>query len=283
MDSAAAPSPASGGNFAVQNSAMPEKPSVFTPERPQFRLATLFVGTTVAALLLAVLSKFGIWGAVLAFLAAAVYSAVHQLSRLDTPGRRFAFDLVWGTVLPLVCLLCDPILFQNRVNVSWDPLSPHDNALFHEFNLTPWALGAYAGFGMQMAILAAWLFAGPVMGKTSALFSGGLAVGSAMSIAAGIAILPYSLIGSLMLGLGLPGLTPFFTAYVFIRRMREAWKAGRSRLRGWQFFALFAAGALIAAALPLAVWYLADLGAIPQMYLIPGRSLLPNGTTPLPP
>lgn len=158
--------------------------------------------------------------------------------------RQVAFDVIFGIVLPVICLAFDPIVFRRGF--------PFGSGLH------PFATAAYAFIGFEMAVLAAWLFLQPRLGRSAAYFAGPLLAGFLPSLTLGILISPLSVIGIFYLGIGLLGFTPFLTAFVF-------WRNGvRSLVQSKPGFApacstgLVLVGMLITAAPPLAAHHLAS-------------------------
>src|SRR6185295_18263371 len=90
----------------------------FTPadsEELRFTLKEMFLATTLAAVMLALFRSFGIYGAVFSFLSAAIATlyVIPNLLLNDPPRQRLYFDFVWGIVMPVVCLVFDPIVFKH--------------------------------------------------------------------------------------------------------------------------------------------------------------------------
>jgi hypothetical protein len=125
------------------------------------------------------------------------------------------FDVLFGVVLPVVCLAADPIVFKTAAG-------------FGRAVLLPYATAAYTLIGLQLVALAAWLLAGGRLAKGAAWFAGPLAAGAIIAAGVGLAILPISLIGLLVL-IGALGFTPFLTSFVFLRNALRA----RARARAY--------------------------------------------------
>lgn len=115
------------------------------------------------------------------------------------------FDLFFGVAAPILCVLMDPGVFR------WGGL-PGTSRLTH------FQVFAYLEIGICIAALSFYL----LTRRASAFLAGILFVGSVFSFAVGIIILPLTLMGILVL-IGVLGLTPFFTSYVFLRNARRCW------------------------------------------------------------
>lgn len=151
----------------------------------------------------------------------------------EPTGPQVVFDVLFGILLPIACLAMDPIVF--RGDGVGGPV------------LGAYKVQAYVFIGLQVVALALWLLVGPRMAKGAAWFAGPLAAGAVGAALVGVAILPFTLIGLLMI-VGALGFSPFLTAFVFLRN------ALRARARGKAYApstsgALFLAG-LLAAVLP---------------------------------
>jgi hypothetical protein len=139
---------------------------------------------------------------------------------------QLVFDLVAGILLPVFCLVADPIVFRE---------SPFGTPL-----LGGYAPLAYVAIVTGLLALAIWLLAR----RPAALLAGFLVAGALFALLLGIALFPFSLIG-LFAGIGALGLSPFLTAFVFFRNSVRAWDRARQRTTG--LTALVAAFGLLAA------------------------------------
>jgi FtsH-binding integral membrane protein len=123
--------------------------------------------------------------------------------------------------------------------------------------------GVYAGWGMAAAALALLQFATqasqrPLHPLDRALISGlacGLGLGCSLaSLTLGVALIPMTVF-TLLVGIGLFGLVPFFVASVLVVRAREL-SAARPPLadpQGLPWLAAFALGIALAWSVPVAV------------------------------
>lgn len=123
----------------------------------------------------------------------------------ETTSRQIIFDIAFGILVPIICLIFDPIVFRGHVSnylVS--------NNLF-----------AYSAIGLGIITLSIWLLFNTESTIINSLIAGVLLSGALLAFVLGIVILPYSLVG-LYLIIGIFGFTPFFTAYVFLRNGLKA-------------------------------------------------------------
>ena len=136
----------------------------------------------------------------------------------DTESQKI-FDLIFGIVAPILCLILDPIIFK-----------PGDPCFFDSF-LAPYSTFAYAAVGLGIAALLAWMAARRGVKSASPFFAGIFFTGFLFSLSIGIAILPLSLAGLVFAGLGLLGFIPFLTALVYFRNGVQAARDAREEAR----------------------------------------------------
>ena len=121
--------------------------------------------------------------------------------------RQVAFDVAFGIALPVLCHYLDPIVFR---------------ASFGGPLLGPSEVVAGGAIGLGSLSLATWL----TIGKATALLAGLLAGGALFASLLGLIPLPHSIIGLFAL-IGIPGLSPFVTAFVSWRNAVRAFRQGR--------------------------------------------------------
>lgn len=211
-------------------------------EELRFTLKELFLATTVAAVMLALFRSTGIFGAVLSFLSAVILTLVvfPQLLPQNRPRQRALYDFVWGIVMPIVCLVFDPMVFKS--GDFNDPLSSFDTHLgtmnggtiqINEGAYFAWPL--LAGLIVTLAIVLVW---GKSLRSIASILAGALGVGFLIAVCLGV-VFPAAL-GTFFFGIGLLGFTPIFTSFSYFRRMRVMWNLSRENdSRGLRF--LFAA------------------------------------------
>jgi hypothetical protein len=139
--------------------------------------------------------------------------------------------LFFGIAAPLLCLYFDPGLLRGN------------NALGPKL-LTSLRLFAHLEMGISILVLAYYL----VTRRDSSFLAGALYAGALFAFLAGILMLPLTLVGLFAI-IGIPGLTPFFTAYVFWRNAKRCWRQTSVGGHGHITFSV----ALLAAVLVLGV------------------------------
>lgn len=161
----------------------------------------------------------------------------------DAPTRaQVRFDVIFGLVLPVLCFVFDPIIFLGRIS-----LHGHEG-IYHRLRLF-----AYSASALEMLTLACWLFVIREYPVWSRPAGGVLAAGALFSFVLGLAILPFSVVGMLFVGVGALGFIPFVTALVYLRNARRALRLNRTGepVRGGAS-AAFAFGLAFALGMPAA-------------------------------
>lgn len=126
------------------------------------------------------------------------------------------FDVIFGLVLPVLCFAFDPIVFRGGSFINHD-------GIYHEVRLF-----AYSASALEMATLACWLFVVRKYPVWSRPAGGVMAAGAFFAFALGLAILPFSVLGLVFLGVGALGFIPFVTALVYLRNARRALRLNRA-------------------------------------------------------
>jgi hypothetical protein len=164
-----------------------------------------------------------------------------QFAEGVTPAQR-RFDVIFGFVMPALCFFFDPIVFRDGFGGELGLLSP-------------WKFYAYTISALEMVALAAWLLRARGRGRPPAALGGVLLAGGLFSLAVGVLILPFSLIGLLFFLVGALGFTPLFTAVVYLRNGWRAAAPGRSGDdMSWRDAAAFVSGIVLALGVPVFVW-----------------------------
>jgi hypothetical protein len=127
---------------------------------------------------------------------------VRQFGPNRTRGQD-VFDVIFGLVLPIACFLVDPIVFKSA-------------AVFGPPLLEDFQLIAYVVSAIEMGAFLVWRTFPKRVSTFAPAFAGIFLAGAFFSIVVGLAILPFTLLALLMV-IGLPGLTPFFSAFVYLR------------------------------------------------------------------
>lgn len=152
--------------------------------------------------------------------------------------RQISFDVAVGILLPIACLLWDPIIFRHALNPGRGLLEP-------------FRLLATLTIGLGVLLLSIWLLRRPA----PALFVGLLVGGAMFASFLGVVLIPISLIG-LFFGIGALGLSPFATAFVFGRNTVRAWAQARQNHTRFGALCLSTVGLLAVGAAPWSAdWY----------------------------
>lgn len=148
----------------------------------------------------------------------------------------------FGIALPLLCLVLDPLVFQ--VSGDWmlgpDPLLPR------------WQAAAYVFVVLQASGLVLLGVGRPHSPRGQAFLAGMFLVAWVVALLAGIALLPWSVIGLIVI-IGVFGFVPFGTAWVYGMRWWSLTKSVRPSL-GARALLPAAGGFLLALALPSATY-----------------------------
>ncbi|QDU29635.1 hypothetical protein ETAA8_47500 [Anatilimnocola aggregata] len=189
---------------------------------PRYSLRELMLVTTLLAVMLGLIRAFGLWGATITFVASLVWTNVYYPHRTEGNHRRqaFMFDLVWGLLMPIVCLVCDPFVFKDQRELVEQAFN-FSRVLPFQPNLRQESIAAYCCIGWQMLLLIVWLLARRWLTKVAGFFLGSWIVGIIIAGVLGVLLAPIALVGSIV-GVGLLAFTPLLTTYVAARRMREA-------------------------------------------------------------
>lgn len=120
------------------------------------------------------------------------------------------FDWAFGVILPTVCFAADPIVFN-------------DKGLLEAYRPFAYILAAISITSMVL-----WLPWARHYRIVNAAFSGLFAVGSLISLAVGIILFPFSLLGLVFL-IGALGFTPLISSFIYLRNSYRAyWLAAGS-------------------------------------------------------
>jgi hypothetical protein len=124
----------------------------------------------------------------------------------EPTSKQRVFDWAFGVVLPVLCFAADPVVFKGGMG----------NAFLGEY--TPFA---YTLAFVSIAAMIVWLGWGKHFRFANAIFSGLFAVGGLVSLLVGLALLPVSLLGLIVL-IGALGFTPLFTSVIYLRNSYRA-------------------------------------------------------------
>jgi hypothetical protein len=156
-----------------------------------------------------------------------------------TTKTQFRFDIAFGLVVPVLCFVFDPGVFH-----GW---------LIGEGIYGRFQFFVYASSAVEIVTLACWLFAVRRFPAWSRPAGGVMLAGALFSFMLGVAMLPLSLLGLVLFGLGALGFIPFLTAVVYLRNGVRALRLNRATapVRGGAA-AAFAFGLVVALGVPAA-------------------------------
>jgi hypothetical protein len=132
---------------------------------------------------------------------------------LYSPNRMYlnlAGKALLGIVIPAALLWFDPFVFSHV-----------GDSLMGSFSSA-----AYIVIALSMAAFLMQLIPGPRPAKVSYLLAGAMVPGLVVACLVGIVILPISVVGILVYGLGLLGLYPFIFSVLYFRSARSAFLEG---------------------------------------------------------
>jgi len=232
-----------------------EEPSNDAGEPPlQFGLRTLLLLQALCAVFFAAVMLVGVFAVLAAFLGTIVFSGVSVQTK-NAPLKRMTIHLMYGIVLPCLCLLFDPFVLR-------------EDGMCNHFGGSALRVTAYAAITLQMLTLLWWLLFGSKTRRLSGVLAGILLCGTLTAVGIGLALVPWSLLGFLVMGVGALGFVPFFTARVFYRNTVAAARRARRCTTSREFRLWYLVGVIIALGVPLlAYWLFGDdlLQLIPSL------------------
>lgn len=131
-------------------------------------------------------------------------------------GGQAAFDIIMGVTMPTLCLIRDPVVFQNHL-------------AYGQSILGPIKVFAYTSIGPGILALSLWLLLSRYLKRTSAFVAGIFFYGALFALLLGILILPVSFIGLFGL-IGVLGFTPFLSSLVFLRNGVRAYRQANEQI-----------------------------------------------------
>jgi len=159
---------------------------------------------------------------------------------LERTETQDCFDVVFGAILPVICFLFDPIVFKGSTPFGGEPLAG-------KYQFFTYLLSA-----IEIAALLIWLKFGRPLKSFSGPISGVLIGGGLFSFLIGVLILPFSLMGLVIL-IGAAGFTPFLTSFVYLRNGIRGLRSHEKNSAHAARFQVATASAVIALALPVFV------------------------------
>ncbi|HJQ34023.1 MAG TPA: hypothetical protein VJ866_17715 [Pyrinomonadaceae bacterium] len=114
------------------------------------------------------------------------------------------FDVVFGIVVPILCFIFDPVVFQDKFGGGVGGF--YRGVSFYAYTLS----------AAEILALGCWLYFGARASRWAAPAAGVFLAGALFSFVLGVAILPLSIFGLIFL-VGALGFVPFVTALVYLR------------------------------------------------------------------
>ena len=152
-----------------------------------------------------------------------------------------------GVIAPVLCITLQPVL----------PLGVVDEMPGLRF-LNAFPFLNYGVVALNTVAMATWLGLGCRVGKWGGVVAGILFTGTVFAGLLGLVLLPFSLIG-LVVVVGVLGFTPLFTSYVFFRNGVRAFRLARARTSPF----LAGSSALLGAAVVLGIPGALQTGSAP--------------------
>lgn len=121
----------------------------------------------------------------------------------QSTGAQRKFDWLFGVILPVICFACDPIVFKG--------FGMGKGALLGNYKPFAYLLSFSLIMGM-----AAWLIWGAKLKWLNAFLAGLFLVGGITSLGIGVVLIPFSLLGLIVL-IGILGFTPLLSSVVYLR------------------------------------------------------------------
>ena len=164
-----------------------------------------------------------------------------QFTQIPTRAQD-TFDTIFAVVMPIIVLLADPIVFKGGEGL-WN------RALLEDYQLL-----AYVVCSLQIGLFLTWRTWRRSLIRWAPAFAGIFFAGALFSSVIGFVLLPFSLIGLIVL-IGALGFTPLLTAFVFLRNgVRTARIRGTAATVTSRFMLAVMTGVLVIALPVLMTW-----------------------------
>lgn len=148
------------------------------------------------------------------------------------------FDWIFGVSLPAICFFFDPIVFESQTL---------GKAFLGNYKPFAYVLCYLSLFAMSL-----WLGLGGKLKWLNAFFGGLFLVGGIVSLIVGVILIPFSLLG-LVLVVGVLGFTPLFTSIVYLRNSVRAFRAAKPFVENKKLIASYSAAAILGLIIPLTI------------------------------
>jgi hypothetical protein len=153
--------------------------------------------------------------------------------------RQTTFDVIFGILLPIICLYFDPGILRRYPPVFW----PIDVAVF-----------VYCFSAFAILALSVWLTLRPQSESLAGFHAGILLSAAICSFVIGVAIFPLTIVGIFLL-VGFLGFVPFVTAFVYLRNgIRAVNHAKKSVVKSALIWPAVISGILVVGLPALAEW-----------------------------
>ena len=149
------------------------------------------------------------------------------------------FSIATGILAPIACFVLEPIVLSDALDM------PPPLRMINEL----WLLG-YGIIGLEMLVLALRLAYGARLGAANGPIAGVLFAGALFVGGLGLFLLPFSLIGLVVL-IGALGFVPLLTAFVYFANAAAAYRDARQVKEGAKPLASALLGALLAIGVPV--------------------------------
>jgi len=184
----------------------------------------------------------------------------------EITSKQNSFDVIFGIMLPILCLIFDPDIFRDGLLVGVGYLSS-----FQIF--------AYVSIGLGIATLSIWLLSKTESSILIGIISGILFAGALLSLALGVYLLPLSTFGLLLI-IGIFGFTPFLTAFAYLRNGIRAIQKIQSDTNKVLFAGTILFGMVFVIGIPFAInWKTNELWSSNEFWVPIERLWLPISTT----
>jgi len=149
--------------------------------------------------------------------------------------KQRVFDICFGIVAPVLCVAFDPAVFTQ-------------SGIGGAGMLYAWRVFGYAEIIIGVALLAYCLLAQ----RSSRFLAGALFASALFAFVVGLVLLPMSLMGMFIL-IGVFGLTPFLTAFVFLRNGCRCWRDSTAHRPATRGVVLAVLAGVLVCGIPLAL------------------------------
>jgi hypothetical protein len=152
--------------------------------------------------------------------------------------KQKAFDWIFGVIMPVICFVFDPIFFKS--------------VFFGVAILGVFKPFAYILSFVTVMAMSTWLIWGARLKWLNAPLAGLFLISGVVSFVIGVVLLPFSLIGLIIL-IGVLGFTPFLSAIIFLRNAYRAYQTAKPFVQKRLIFHLFTLSAALSLQIPVSI------------------------------